>query len=164
MSSPFMKKLPFSSTTESRFECTLCKCNVVNFQQHEKTKKHSINLVIFNEDKKDNTNDINVYILEISMLKKHLDEKNDEIARMNIVAKNYCDTIKKQSEVIMKHQERIEKHENIIQEQHIEIITLKEKNANIIKNVKSYNGDIDNLERAVMEKKNDLFNELLHSM
>ena len=98
------------------------------------------------------------------MLKKHLDEKNDEIARMNIVAKNYCDTIKKQSEVIMKHQETIEKHENTIQEQHIKIITLKEKNANIIKNVKSYKGDIDNLERAVMEKKNDLFNELLHSM
>jgi len=198
MSSPFMKPLTNSSTTESRYECTLCNCNVINFQQHEKTQKHSANLVKYNEEKKVKKDDINVFIAEIAMLKKHLNERNEEIARINNTAvkhqeavkqeetikkneetidkqyeliQKHHDTIQKQDEIIekqdktiAKHQETIEKNQETIEEQHNEIIALKEKIADIIKNVKSYKEEINKIEQTAAEKKRELYNKLLYSM
>jgi len=169
MSSAFMKRLIPSSETQSRYECTLCNCNVVNFSQHEKTQKHISNLERVNT---------NVFITDISILKNQLIETNEEMAKIKCMSskqdeaiKRHQETIDKQYETIEKFQDTIEKQDETIEQQdetieqqRLEILALKGKIANIVKSANVYKDMIDKLDRTVEETKFELFKKLAASM
>ena len=162
MSSPFMKRLIPSSETQSRYECTLCNCNVVNFSQHEKTQKHISNIERVNT---------NVFITDISILKNQLIETNEEMVKIKCMSskqdeaiKRHQETIDKQYETIEKFQDTIEKQDETIEQQRLEILALKGKIANIVKSANVYKDMIDKLDRTVEETKFELFKKLVASM